>query len=365
MMLLNPVSSSVFGSSSLSFSHPAAYSLPPSEIPSLEEAMDALQLSSPDSGINHHQELTPISLDGAKEAPQTPAPDLQSLVELSEFYPVILTPKESEKPFYLDSQDLRTLKKEVLKSKRENTAPWMIQGRLIEFPHSVRTEFHEVTDGFIESDLGKKALDIAELFFQHVKKKPFSATRLLVELGWRFANGCCLGQSYALVIAYSKVEVLDPKKLFELINKAHVFFFQITEFLSRQKVPTDSTFSLHVIEPIQQKIMEVIEERSGWKGKAVKLFDLSKEDDEDEIFALLRVAKNSLVEIGCYYSTGKGDHSILVFLTKEIALYDSEIGFARYLAQEAFVSDFQNYVAARKQRKNKLSKLSLTFFCKT
>ena len=86
--------------------------------------------------------------------------------------------------------------------------------------------------------------------------------------------------------------------------------------------------------------MEVIEERSGWKGKAVKRFDLSKEDDENEIFAL-SWAKNSLVEIGCYYSTGKGDHSILVFLTKEIALYDSEIGFARYLTQEAFVSDFQ------------------------
>lgn len=294
---------------------------------------------------------------------------LQSQFTLSEYYPVTFTAKDPSKTLCLRPQEERMLKAQKLGEQRKKYACWMIKGRLIEFPYAADV-LPKLSEGFLNSTLGKKALEIAKLFLEQTSSLAVSATDHLKEVETRFTEGTCLGQSYALVIAYSKIEELEPKKLFETLNTTYVLFFQLLEYMNyKEDKPNfyykEGVFSLNMLAPVQQKAVEVVVEKSGWKYKGLCAFDLLKKESEKEFIERLDSAKDSLVEIGFYHKKRGSDHSILAFFTKKVAVYDAYAGFAHYDSNRALVSDVQNLINKFKILKNPLRAISLQVFSKT
>jgi hypothetical protein len=287
-------------------------------------------------------------------------------------YPIIFLPRDQEKPSFISPQEKRTLKVKTLEFTRRHRAPWLKEGRLKEFSHEISLAALQLTDGFIASSLGKKALEITQIYLNHTQGHHISPHDHLKSLAPDIMKASCLGQSFAMIVAYSKVETLDAKSLLDAMNKAHVLFFQLTEqtsynMLLRFRYTSEGAFSVGFIEAVQKKVMATIEEASGWKYKGIKTFDTFKAGYLQEISEALTKTEDSIVEIGLFQEGNQG-HSMLSFLTKETALYDSALGFAHFGSRQAFVSDIQrlfiNFINRRSGR-NYLRAVSLTFFSKT
>jgi hypothetical protein len=294
--------------------------------------------------------------------------DLMSDMLVYALYPTMYLPVEPKSEYSYSPHGTKKLKTQALVNKRITSAPWMKVGRLLEFPHAVVIETLQITDGFIKCSLGKKALEIAGHFFKHRQEQSTTTYEHLKKLATDL-KGTCLGQSMAMIIAYAKVEEVNAVKLLDTINKTHVLFFQLVEQMSYESNrPTlryrDGTFSVGFIEIIQNKSMATVEEISGLKYKGTKIFDLNRRGSIAEITDLFLKTPNSLVEIGLYHNLGVGDHSMLAFLTKESAIYDSALGFAHFSTREGMVNDMKRLIFSKQASARCLRAVTLQFFSK-
>jgi hypothetical protein len=282
------------------------------------------------------------------------------------FYPAPLFVFQNlDMPSYISPSQQRIPKCKTLEHTRISDASWMKKGRLTEFCLHPEDSILELTDGFLNSSLGKKALEIAEIFCIHEERVITNIKNYLKSLSASHSNGTCLGQSYSMIIAYSKVQTTNAKKLFDVLNRAHVLFFQLVENFSFTKEPSDLHGTPPLIEAVHKKTMEVVEDASSWKYKGIKFLSLLKDSYSyiREIEDVLAKTEG-LVEIGLFCFDGSQNHSILGFLTKEIAVYDSSLGMAHYHFREDLISDIQRLVKERILR-SKLFAVSLTIFSKT
>jgi hypothetical protein len=234
---------------------------------------------------------------------------------------------------------------------------WMLRGKMLDCPISFRK--CEITEDFLATDLGKKALFAAEVSLKE-KSSPMAAKDKLLNM--TFTGGTCKGQSYAIMVAFMKQQKDTDTTLFEVIQQKQVIFFQAVEKLRNvqrhEALALDASVKLSITcnRTVEKISLDTLEELSGLQRVVQGLFDLFEENCKEKVEKLIDAPELRAIQLSLYKEKPGSAHSIVALVGRNILLYDSrrEAGLYKYSEKEDLTADLFTYFSKLKTEENPL-----------
>ena len=203
--------------------------------------------------------------------------------------------------------------------------PGMKKGRLIEMPLKPCSEKMLADEDFLKTKLGKKAVACAQIYLHKKQIQNKTASQLLLE---QENGGTCLGESYALLIAYSKLktEKKEVSELLKIMKKIHVIFFQLLEDLADiERIYTGNSITDILQEKMIDKCgLKKVRQFSSFQQVSKELFTMNEKGAFKRMVTVLSKQKDKIIEIGLYWE--KEAHSVLAVFTEDFLFYDNILG---------------------------------------